>query len=996
VYPHRRVAAGTALVITVLLSLAFVSQALAVTVTVNLAGEGEGSVVSSSPAGVDCSNVGGGAPGPTCSANLTDLGDFTAVLTGTAAADSVFAGWTVDGGFAVSGCTTPPGAPATCEAALVEPFEVTATFDPLPDPPVTATGESSAGAESYLRLLEGTVDPGGASVAECHFEYGPTAAYGARTPCVPAADELGSGMGPEPVSASTEPLEPGATYHYRLVASNVGGTGTGGDRVFVAPAASDDGCGNFARRLEQGIPALLLPGCMALEMVSPAQKGGQAARFPQVSASGERVRFRSLAALAGASSVLNPIVGSAYVATRATGGWQTAPTTPPAGLVSGWEGDALAHSYTPDFSSWFQVAATLSQLETGVARAFAGGLDGSFTSVSPLLTPQGGGGQATVSGGTSQGASADHSHLYLVPGPETGTSTAYLPGDPEPNGPDAEKNTYVAKLGPGGGPAPLELLARDEAHGTVWGGSCGARLGGADDRNQGAISADGGRTYVSARPGQAADASCDAMANRLRILRRLEGPEGIWIGELFASECDRTAPACVTADGDDLYQGASVDGSLVYFTTTRQLADSDIDPAEPFPFCDDPVGSLHATCDLYLFDATRPAGERLVQVSAGEDNPEHDAGREASVLDGTTAISGDGTRVYFVAEGVLTADSNPEGGLAVDGEPNLYAWERESESISFIGVLDPGDENGLWGGAGTFRTQAYPVPATGRDGTGNEVGGDGRFLVFQTTAPLTGDDGDGHHRDVFRYDAGGDQLELVSKATGVSGDEPFDVTARGGSIPSVRAAPGTDFAEQNRWASEDGGTIVFRTQEALLPGDVNGGTDFYLWRSGQLTRLPGKPYEQAALEDGPVLSHDGSTVAFQTYSRLLPEDGDTAPDVYVARVGGGFPFPPAAVSCAPDGAEACQGPPGAPPGAPPIANAPPGTRNLMPGRNCNRVNRRARRLAARAVRVRRRAARAGDRQAKRMRRRSVRLAKRARGLNRNAKRCRRAARREAR
>src|SRR5690606_28621681 len=117
--------------------------------------------------------------------------------------------------------------------------------------------------------------------------------------------------------------------------------------------------------------------------------------------------------------------------------------------------------------------------------------------------------------------------------------------------------------------------------GKVWGERCGARVGGiapdvrglSNGRDQGAVSADGSRVLFSTRPGQTGSGLCDA-ANRLRIMERVETESGPTISQLITSECDRVAPACSTTDGDDLFQGASVDQTKVFFLTNRQLADT--------------------------------------------------------------------------------------------------------------------------------------------------------------------------------------------------------------------------------------------------------------------------------------------------------------------------------------------------------------------------------------------------------------------------------------
>ncbi|HXS46130.1 MAG TPA: hypothetical protein VN756_01555, partial [Solirubrobacterales bacterium] len=476
----------------------------------------------------------------------------------------------------------------------------------------------------------------------------------------------------------------------------------------VPPASADVVCGNESIREAQTSETLpsgttYLPDCMALEMVSPPQKGAQNAKGPAVSADGARVKFVSIAALGGTPGVF-AVGGDPYVASRGSSGWTTAATAPPGGMFrAGWEHYVPALSFTPDFSGWFQIASTLPQLDAGTSQAFRGGLGGFFAALSPPMTPLviDEFSRFIVEETKFQGASADHSHLYFVPGPEAAaTTTAYLPGDPEPNGNGADHNTYVARPGPVGEPS-LELLARDRDD-KIWGGSCGARVGGLTQgfvsaahngqRNQGAISADGSRVYLSARPAQPVSGDCDADANKLRILERLESSEGVQIEELFSSECSRVSPPC-SGEGDDLYQGASVDGTKVYFTTNRQLADSDLDSGGE---CS--LTAANPGCDLYLYDSGLPAGQRLVQVSAGAGGPT--PGDGANVYNGIAAVSGDGSHAYFVAQGVLTGE-NAEHKSPTAGQPNLYLYERDaahpSGRTAFVGTLDSGDSGGLWG-----------------------------------------------------------------------------------------------------------------------------------------------------------------------------------------------------------------------------------------------------------------------------------------------------------
>lgn len=664
----------------------------------------------------------------------------------------------------------------------------------------------------------------------------------------------------------------------------------------LAPTASaepvpGDPCPNGDVRQQQGMAAL--PDCRALEMVSPPVKFNQYAIVPTLSLDGERVRFIALAGLAETPGLINPF-GDYYVATRGAGGWSTQPTSPPADYFS--ISILTSRAWAPDYSRWNHVTATPDQQDFGIGLAFSAGLGRAHEPLSSpfqVIDPNIGDPAAIATSGL-QGAPADLSQLYFEPG-NRGTSlgspitVSFLPGDPAPEGPETRKNVYLAQLDPDGAPS-LELLAR-AGSGKVWGGNCGARLGGDAVpgsgvpegnqrlRNQGAIAPDGSRSYFTTRPNQAASGPCNPAANPLRIMQRLEKPSGAQIAPLLQTECSEVPIACVNnAGGDDVYQGASLDGTKLYFATARPLAETDLDTENSG--CSMEIGESSG-CDLYLYDEALPKGERLTQVSEGL------TGAGAKVLTSIPAISTDGSRAYFVAQGVLTNDQSPAGPQAAAGQPNLYLWDAASETTAFIGTLVSGDKPGGIGGVwGNAPRGAYAIPQLGQNEEGVEAGGDGHILLFHSKAPLTDDDSDTGHRDLFRYDATSDQLLRISKAApGGEDNGGFDVAAIDG---SSNKALGPDSAAQARRISEDGETIVFKTAEALLPGEAGGLTDSFLWRAGQLHRLPGTGDPDSQLEDVPTLSANGSTVAFTSYSQLLPQDGDTTIDVYVARVGGGF------------------------------------------------------------------------------------------------------------
>ena len=97
--------------------------------------------------------------------------------------------------------------------------------------PSAVTGAAtSVGATTAV--VTGKVDPGGEATS-WYVEYGTTTGYGSRTD----ARSAGNGTAPVDVSEQLRGLTTGATYHYRLVATNASGTGRGADGTLTTRAA---------------------------------------------------------------------------------------------------------------------------------------------------------------------------------------------------------------------------------------------------------------------------------------------------------------------------------------------------------------------------------------------------------------------------------------------------------------------------------------------------------------------------------------------------------------------------------------------------------------------------------------------------------------------------------------------------------------------------------------------------------------------------------------
>jgi hypothetical protein len=93
-------------------------------------------------------------------------------------------------------------------------------------PPVVITNPATLIA-SFSATLNGSVDPHGLTTT-LHFQYGTTTTYGSTT-----ASQTRTGNTDQNISANISSLAASTTYHFRIVATNSGGTRYGSDRTFT-------------------------------------------------------------------------------------------------------------------------------------------------------------------------------------------------------------------------------------------------------------------------------------------------------------------------------------------------------------------------------------------------------------------------------------------------------------------------------------------------------------------------------------------------------------------------------------------------------------------------------------------------------------------------------------------------------------------------------------------------------------------------------------------
>ncbi len=624
--------------------------------------------------------------------------------------------------------------------------------------------------------------------------------------------------------------------------------------------------------------ALALPEGRVYEMVSPPYKAGYGVgQGITVAPNGEGVVFSSQGVFAGADS---PDLFLDYLSRRTVSGWVTTSVQPPS--------EFRAAANVEDFSS---------SLESVLAKAWLGpntGAQGTSLQNEYLLHDVGlpsVGENWRVFGGITlertdhkplaseeRGASSDLCHIVI----DT-VEGALLP---EAEG--GEDQLYDVSSGCRG--EPWVRLVGLNNDGKLINANC-TSLGGATEvyvatSRFGAISGDGEEIFFTAKVNPTEETCSKQHAQlfvRLGGSRTIEVSRPLDMSKPFAGCGDGggagevpgevPCPGALAREPAE-FVGASRDGSRVFFTTNAPLASTDTDAGK----------------DLYMASIGCPGGGEceasekgvtsLVQVSRSL------IGGEAAEVQNVVRVAPDGSRVYFVARGVLGDEPNGEGDLPEKEADNFYVYDTVTGRVRFIGHCTVGASDST---------------------------GDGRFLVFSTDAQLIrrgaqADTDDA--QDIYRYDAETGVLDRVSL-----GEAGRDANGNGlgdASIASVNVTSARVYDEYElgvRAISEDGSRIVFSSAEPLSRDATNGLGNVYEWHQGPsgegVVSLISSGTSETP-DETPVISPSGRDVFFVSNQGLAPGDTDGQADVYDARLGGGFsPVAAPVAACAGD---ACQGP----------------------------------------------------------------------------------------
>ena len=789
------------------------------------------------------------------------------------------------------------------------------TLETKPEALIEAAAASEVTETSAL--LTATVNPKGVAVESCAFEYDTSpyrpeeAPHGTAVPCEPSP---GSGTSGIQVSHAIEGLSPNTEYHFRLAVADANGTATSPDHSFVyltGPIGLQHGCGNEALRGENA--SLLLPDCRAYEQVTPTHKNGAligaafVALWPQLAANGERVIAPSIQCFHESPSCIaaRQIEGAPFAFARTAAGWQTTPLALPAASFAG-------------ATNWLDSAETGAALygaptqpggeDDFYARAFGGALTHIGPTTPPALGALGPGG---VNGGYGLLGTADFSHVVYQTGPND--NWPFDPTISPLNGlyEYAAPASQPLMVGVGGG------YEGGENHHLI--SRCGTLPGaGIQSPSLGeALSTDGRTVYFTAEKCLASEnggVKVPADTVYARVGGETEEAHTVDISNPTPSECGTGAEpdeeACRKAPAAAAYlEGASTDGQLAYFASTRQLTDV----ASEDPSASDTAknqGCSSATgqngCNLYLYDLGAE-GRHLTDVSAG------DVSGEGPRFQGMVAVSADGSSAYFVAKGVLA--SNPGAAIDVEsgeaehaeaGADNLYLYRRDAAhpegSVAFIAAL-PAADSGNWSGGGELISA--------------NVSPDGNYLVFESHAGLTPDaTRAAGPAQVYRYDAGSGMLLRLSIGVRGFNDDGNATKAGAQIVPALRAVNGAPAgARRDPTMSDDGRFVFFESPAALTPGALdereiatsNGhpvyAQNVYEWEADnaggceeargcvQLISDGRDLTETNTISSVALLGSDasGENVFFATADRLTPSDTDSQRDYYDARRYGGFP-----------------------------------------------------------------------------------------------------------
>lgn len=651
--------------------------------------------------------------------------------------------------------------------------------------------------------------------------------------------------------------------------------------------------------------ASALPGGRVYEMVSPVYKQGHPARETlAVQPEGDGVVFVSRGGFAGALS--GGVFGSHYyLARRDPTEWLTGSLEPSVGALA-------------DVSASLQYALASSPLGPNVGVENRSSVEQEFglhatgiPNTAESWEVFGGAVLKRLDGrqllAIEEGASADLCHVIV--GQAEGALSSAAEG--------TIGQIYDLTRGCGGQPPSLRLIGLNNSQAqTPINRTCPVGLGTGQYIQKGvsieqendvnAVDAGGEEIFFTTNVQEGGSCNSEGLAQQLFV--RVGGTRTVEVSRpLEPGGCVAGGvPGEVPCDGastrpNAYFKGASEDGSKVFFTTTAPLTGEGEGNNLYMATigCPGSQPSQAQPCDPSQREVTS-----LVRVSSGT------VAIEAAEVQGVVRLAPDGSRVYFVARGLLSEGANAQGQTPVSGADNLYLYDAPAHKTTFVADLCSGASSTgvvadvrcpreLPQGADAALLWRTSFPEAQSTSSGS-------FLVFASYGRLLSGDTD-NAKDVYRYDAQTGALERVSVGEDsyhANGNSAVDADIELGFMGSLQANVYLEREMAKHAISEDGSRIVFHSAEPLSPQATNGRTDIYEWHEGHVALISSGVAE--ADDTNSMITASGGDVFFTSSQGLLSQDADGLADVYDARIEGGFPPPPP--ERAPCSADACQGP----------------------------------------------------------------------------------------
>ncbi len=762
-------------------------------------------------------------------------------------------------------------------------------------PPASINGPWAVGVTATSATLAAGINPLGTST-EYHIEYGTSTAYGQVV-----TGSVGEGESEVQVSAHRQNLQPGTTYDYRIVASNVYGTAESADHTFTTQAVNGESA---------------LPDGRQWELVSPANKDGavieprNSGELTQAASSGGAITY----------AAQGPHLGENPLGARATFGGSVSQVLSTRGPEGGWHSQDIAIPAPPQPPAGSPDVLLVSNSET--YSYFSSDLSQGLLYAQDLLAP-----------------GVDEQTLYLRDNSGAGSYTPLVSQADVPPG---------TKYGPHGPGLPTDPKEYREYELYV--------LAATPDLSHVVFETPLALT-PEAPSGTPSRNIYEWSAGRLQLVNIL--PDGSALSAPISTEGAAFGGMIPSGDGEGVPRAGveramSSDGRRIAWTWNSAYESGDYrglyvrDMVEKKTVR---VGGADA-----VLQSMNSEGSRIFYVEGG-DLYEYDfatgaetdltsdygAGESSAGLQELAVVSEDGSYVYFVANGVLSATPNAEGEAATPGDCvnkpsarvtnircNLYVLHNNGgvwEAPRFIALLS-GEDEATW-----YTQEIYGPPDLGK--IASSASPNGRYFAFMSERSLTGYD----NRDavsgkpdeeVYLYDAAANRLVCAScdptgarpvgvfdsaAAEGFGGSllvdrgsmwgEPSDEHWLAGSIPSSHPAySASSYGYHPRYLS-NGGRLFFNSSDALVAQATNGLEDVYEYeppaggeapasdtcstsassystRSGGCVSLvsSGISSAESVFYDA---SENGDDVFFATSGKLVGEDYDDSYDVYDAH-----------------------------------------------------------------------------------------------------------------